>query len=175
MSLLGNGSVRTFPRQRRIRGMVFSAVRIILKESRPLVISRTFVYRRVYRCPYSVIEAWKRNCHSRENITSSNSISRIGNIPWDICCVFISFIKIIRCCRHILWFFRISRKRKMEQSLETKSLEPVTVIIFFLNWNLTYCSNFIRTSLRNWLTVSESDVCLVSPPFMITDNLRDII
>jgi hypothetical protein len=44
LSLLGNGSVNTFPRQRRIvGGMVFYAVHVISKESRRLVIPRTSI------------------------------------------------------------------------------------------------------------------------------------
>jgi hypothetical protein len=58
--------------------MVFFAVRIVLRESRPLFLPRTFVCRLVYRCPYSAIEAWKRKCHSLENIMWSNRIVRIG-------------------------------------------------------------------------------------------------
>jgi hypothetical protein len=42
LSLLGNGSVNTFPRQRKIvGGFVFYAVRVVSKESRRLVLSRT--------------------------------------------------------------------------------------------------------------------------------------
>jgi hypothetical protein len=43
LSLLGNNSVKTFPRQRRVvEGVVFYAVRVVSKESRQLVIRRTF-------------------------------------------------------------------------------------------------------------------------------------
>jgi hypothetical protein len=44
--LLGNNSVKTFPRQRRIfESIVFCQVRVVLKESRRLVFLITFVYR----------------------------------------------------------------------------------------------------------------------------------
>jgi hypothetical protein len=42
LSLLGNNSVKTFPRQRRIvGGIVFYAIRVVSKESRLLVLPRT--------------------------------------------------------------------------------------------------------------------------------------
>jgi hypothetical protein len=42
LSLLGNNSVKTFPRQRRIVGrFVFNVARVVSKESRRLVLSRT--------------------------------------------------------------------------------------------------------------------------------------
>jgi hypothetical protein len=44
LSLLGNNSVKTFPRRRRIGGIVFCAVHVVSKESRRLVISRTSGY-----------------------------------------------------------------------------------------------------------------------------------
>jgi hypothetical protein len=50
LSLLGNGSVNTFSRQRGIvGGVVFYAVRVVSKDSRRLVLSRTscYIYRRI--------------------------------------------------------------------------------------------------------------------------------
>jgi hypothetical protein len=45
LSLLGNGSVNTFPRQRKIvRGVNFCVVRVILNESNRLVIPRITRY-----------------------------------------------------------------------------------------------------------------------------------
>jgi hypothetical protein len=41
LSLQGNGSVNTFPPQRRIVGVVFYAVRVVSKESRRSVLPRT--------------------------------------------------------------------------------------------------------------------------------------
>jgi hypothetical protein len=44
LSLLGNGLVNTAPRQRRVVGdVVFYVARVVLKESRPLIIPRTAV------------------------------------------------------------------------------------------------------------------------------------
>jgi hypothetical protein len=45
VSLLGNGSVNTFPRQPRIvGGVVFYAARVVSKESRPSVLNRTYCF-----------------------------------------------------------------------------------------------------------------------------------
>jgi hypothetical protein len=45
LSLLGNSSIMTFPRQRIIIvGVVFCAVRVVSKESRQLVLPRTSCY-----------------------------------------------------------------------------------------------------------------------------------
>jgi hypothetical protein len=38
LSLLGNNSIKTFPRQRRIGGVVFYAVRVVSKENRRLIL-----------------------------------------------------------------------------------------------------------------------------------------
>jgi hypothetical protein len=58
LSFLGNGSVNTFPRQRRIiRGVVFSEVRVISEESRRLVFPELTVYmftKQVYPCLHSL-------------------------------------------------------------------------------------------------------------------------
>jgi hypothetical protein len=43
LSLLGKGSVNTFPRQRTVERIVFYAVRIVSKESRRLVLSNSAV------------------------------------------------------------------------------------------------------------------------------------
>jgi hypothetical protein len=45
LSLLRNNSVKTFPWQRRIVGVVFCAVRVLSKESRQLVLPRTFCFK----------------------------------------------------------------------------------------------------------------------------------
>jgi hypothetical protein len=44
LSLLGNNSVKTFPRQRTVGGVVFSAVHVVSKESWRLVLPRTSCY-----------------------------------------------------------------------------------------------------------------------------------
>jgi hypothetical protein len=45
LSLLGNGSVKTFPRQRRlVAGVVFYAVRVVSKENKLLVLPRSFCF-----------------------------------------------------------------------------------------------------------------------------------
>jgi hypothetical protein len=54
LSLLGNGSVTTFPRQRRVVvGVVFYAIRLISKENRRLILLRTSSYLYICSCLYS--------------------------------------------------------------------------------------------------------------------------
>jgi hypothetical protein len=76
LSVLGNGSVNTFPRQLRIlRGVVFYVVRVVSKGSRRLVLPRTF-------CLILISNLCQRTCPETLSIPFSNPLNRCSLHRW---------------------------------------------------------------------------------------------
>jgi hypothetical protein len=76
LSFLGNNSLKTFPRQRWIGGVVFYAVRVVSYESRQLVLPRSYCFLRIWAHSFWCIAHGKFVMLGRAGNSSVQSDSR---------------------------------------------------------------------------------------------------